>query len=111
MAGAKSKLTRILISVAFIALGLDPVITAIKTLVGSGISSFMTVLLGMALGILMFVTGVLGLLRTKVIVLRVLGVIICVLAGANFITGLFSSGFQTLMLVEAILGWVYFDCN
>lgn len=111
MAGTNSKLTRILISLAFIALGLDPVINAIRTLFDGGIESFLSFILSALLGVLMFVTGVLGLLKTKISVCRVLGVFICVLAGANFITGLLNSGFQTMMLVEAILGFVYFDCN
>ena len=42
--------------------------------------------------------------------LVVLAVIVCVLSAANFITGLLGLSFQTQMLVQALLAWVYFDC-
>ena len=106
MAKAKSKLTRILISLVFIAYGIDSVIRALESLLDFDIAG----ILACAVGVLMFITGIMGLLKAKPQVCKILAVIVCVLSAANFITGLLGLSFQTQMLVQALLAWVYFDC-
>ena len=107
MASSKGKLTRILISVVFIALGLDSAIRAFELLLELDIGG----ILASALGIFTFITGVIGLLKIKITVCKVFAVIVGVLAAANFINALLALSFATNMLVLALLAWVYFDCN
>ncbi len=102
-----ANLTKILISLVFIAFGLDSVIRAFELLLDLDIGG----ILSSALGLLMFVTGVVGLCKVKVQVCRVLAVIVCILSAASFIMGLLSLSFATQMLVQALLAWVYFDCT
>ena len=105
MAKKGSKLTRTLISLVFIAFGLDSVIRAIASLLDFDIAG----VLSCALGILMFVMGVIGLCKVGIKVCRAFAVIVCILSAASFIMGLLSFSFYTPMLVQALLAWVYFD--
>ena len=107
MAKKNAKLTRVLISLVFIAYGLDSVIRALGLLLELDIAG----MISCALGLIMFITGIVGLCKVKIEVCRVLAVIVCVLSAANFITGLLALSFQTQMLVQALLAWVYFDCT
>ena len=106
MAG-KKKITRILISIIFIALGVDSVIRAFESLLALDIGG----VLACALGIMMFATGIMGLLKVQITVCRVLGVIICILSTISFAMALAGGSFATLALVEALLAWLYFDCT
>lgn len=107
MAKKNANLTKILISLVFIAFGIDSVIRALELLLSLDIGG----VISCALGVLMFITGIVGLCKVKIEVCRVLAVIVCILSAANFITGLLSLSFQTQMLVQALLAWVYFDCT
>ncbi len=106
MAKNKANLTRILISIVFIAYGIDSVIRALESLLDFDIAG----ILACAVGVLMFITGIMGLFKIKIQACRIMAVIVCVLSAANFITGLLGLSFQTQMLVQALLAWVYFDC-
>ncbi|MBE6556667.1 MAG: hypothetical protein E7664_02850 [Ruminococcaceae bacterium] len=99
-------LTRILISLIFLAYGIDGFIAALQSLADFNIAG----VLACALGVLMFITGILGLCR-KNKVCRILGVIICVLSAAQFVMGLLGLSFGTQLLVQALLAWIYFDVN
>ncbi len=107
MSKKAANLTKILISLVFIAYGLDSVIRALELLLDLDIMGIMSC----ALGVLMFITGIAGLFKAKITVCRALAVIVCVLSAANFIVGITSLSFQTQMLVQALLAWVYFDCT
>ena len=107
MAKKTANLTKILISLVFIAFGIDSVIRALELLLSFDIVG----VLSCALGVIMFITGILGLCRVKIQVCRVLAIIVCILSAATFITGLLALSFQTQMLVQALLAWVYFDCT
>lgn len=107
MSKKTANLTKILISLVFIAYGIDSVIRALELLLDFDILGIMSC----ALGVLMFITGIVGLCKVKKEVCRVLAVIVCVLSAATFITGVMSLSFQTQMLVQALLAWVYFDCT
>ena len=71
----------------------------------------LAVALASVVGVLMFITGIVGLCKVNITVCRVLAVIVCILSAATFITGLLALNFQTQMLVQALLAWVYFDCT
>ena len=103
----KKNLTKTLISLVFIAYGIDSVVRAFGFLLDLEIGG----IISCALGLLMFITGVVGLCKVKTDVCKVLAVIVCILSAASFIMGLMSLNFGTQMLVQALLAWVYFDCN
>ncbi len=108
---SKNNLTRILISIIFIALGTSSVISALQGLVTLSLS------IGIAtvLGILMFVTGIISFCG-KMVACRVLGVIICILSTAMFIMSLPSCTLSQLQvpamyLCQALLAWLFFDLS
>lgn len=101
----KFDLTQFLISLVFIALGLDSVIFALEALLRLDTAA----IVASALGIFMFLVGILGVLRVNIKVCRVFAIIVCVLAGANFVMAALNLNFATISLVEALLAWVYFD--
>ena len=107
MAKNTANLTRVLISLVFIAYGIDSFIRALEFLMDLEIGG----ILSCAVGVLMFITGIMGLFKVKKEACRVMAVIVCVLSAANFITALLGLTFQTQMLVQALLAWVYFDCT
>ena len=104
---SKKNITRVLISIIFIAYGVSAVLAAIKSL----LLLQLIAVLGCTLGILMFITGILGILHTKIKVCRILGVIICILSALKFALALASGTFAVDCLVQALLAWIYFDCT
>ena len=107
MAANKKNITRVLVSIIFVAYGISSVIEAFRALLDLDLLG----ILGCALGIIMFITGILGLLKTQIKVCRVLGIIICVLSALQFALSLAGGAFAVQMLVQALLAWIYFDCT
>ena len=106
MAGKKN-VTRILISIIFIAYGVSSVVTAIMAMLGLDLA----VVLGCALGILMFTTGICGLFGVQIKICRIFGVIVCILSALNFALALADGRFDVQSMVQALLAWIYFDCT
>ena len=104
---SKRNVTRVLISIIFIAYGVGAVLDALKAALTLDVGT----VLACALGILMFITGIFGLFRTQIKACRVLGVIICILAALKFAMGLAGGTFEVDLLVQALLAWIYFDCT
>ena len=104
---SKFNLTQFLISLVFLILSVEAVWNAVLLLFGGNING----VVGSALGIFMFLVGLLGILRVNVTVCRVLAVFVCVLAGSNAIMAALNLNFQgiAIPLAEAILAWLYFD--
>ena len=107
----KKDLTKILISLIFIAYGIDSVVRILLEVADLDLGNALTVALASAVGVLMFITGIVGLCKVNINVCRVLAVIVCILSAATFITGLLGLTFQTQMLVQALFAWIYFDCT
>ncbi len=107
MAKGRSKITRILISIIFIVLGISSVFDAFEALLELNFAG----ILGSALGVLMFITGIFGLLRTKVKVCRVLGIFICVFSAVVFALSLSHGRIDVNSLIQALLAWIYYDCT
>ncbi len=104
---SKKNVTRVIISIIFIAYGISSVFSALDALLDLDFAG----ILGCALGVLMFVTGILGLIRSQIKVCRVLGVIICILSSLDFALALVGGAFVVQSLVQALLAWLYFDCT
>ena len=108
---SKNNLTRVLISIIFIALGTSSVITAVQGLVTLNLN----IGIAAALGILMFVTGIISFCG-KMVACRVLGVIVCLLSVAMFVLSLPSATLGSLQgpalyLTQALLAWLFFDLS
>lgn len=107
MAAGRTNITRVLISIIFIVLGINSVIDAFEALIALDLAG----VLASALGVVMFITGIFGLLKTKLKVCRVLGIIICVLSSMIFALGLADGRFDVNVLIQALLAWIYYDCT
>ena len=116
--GSKN-LTRILISIIFLALGTSSVISTFEDLVTSSLQDLLTLNLDLSiatiLGVLMFVTGIISFCG-KMVACRVLGVIICILSVVLFVLSLPSYTLSTLQgpalyLTQALLAWLFFDLS
>ena len=106
MAGKKN-VTRALISIIFIAYGVSSVIAAVAAMVGLDLA----MLLGCALVVLMFTTGICGLFGVQIKICRLLGVFVCLLSVVNFALALAGGSFDVQSMVQALLAWIYFDCT
>ncbi len=108
---SSNNLTRVLISIIFIALGTSSVISAVQGLVTLNLN----IGIATALGILMFVTGIISFCK-KMVACRVLGVIICILSVIMFVLSLPSATLGSLQapalyLTQALLAWLFFDLS
>ncbi len=109
----KGSLTRILISIIFIALGLGYVIDAILNIIDLDFQALFAI--GCVLGILMFVLGIMGISNTPLKTCRIIAVIVCVLAVASFVMTVFTFNLSAIIggitttFVWALLAWIYFD--
>ena len=105
----KGSITKVLISIVFIALGIGHVAQALEHLLNLDLNG----VLACSLGVLMFVLGILGLFRASIKACRVIAVIVCVLSAASFVVTLIGGSLAgiTTTLVWAILAWLYFDIS
>lgn len=103
----KGSFTKALISIIFIALGVGSVVLAFRSLLALDIAGVMSC----ALGVLMFILGILGLCKASIKACRVMAIIVCVLSAASFIMTLANGSLSglTTTLVWALLAWIYFD--
>lgn len=109
----KGSLTRVLISIIFIALGLGYVIDAILNIIDLDFKALFAI--GCVLGVLMFVLGIMGISNAPLKTCRIIAVIVCLLAVASFVMTVFTFslpaiiGGITTTFVWALLAWIYFD--
>ena len=107
------KLTRILISIVFIALGIGYVIKAIMDLFEGDFKAILAI--DCVLGILMFVLGIVGISKASLTVCKVLAFFVCLLAAASFVMTVFTFSIPAILggitttFVWALLAWIYFD--
>ena len=109
---SKKKITRVLISIIFIAYGLNALWPIISKLANFEIGSAIATVVASAAAILMLLTGLFGLFGASIKVVRALAVAVCVLCSANFVLAVASLSLPLPieLLVQALLAWIYFDC-
>lgn len=111
----KGKLTKILISIIFIALGVGFVIDAIVNIFDGRFNALLGI--DCVLGVLMFVLGILGVSGSSLKACRIIAVIVCVLAVASFVMTVFTFNLSAILggitttFVWALLAWIYFDLS
>ena len=113
MASKNGNVTRVLISIAFVALGLGFAIDAVVNIFDGDFEAVLG--LNSVLGVLMFVLGIMGISKASPKACKVLAVIVCLLAIASFVLTVFTfepkiilNGITTTF-VWALLAWIYFD--
>ena len=113
MASRNGNLTRVLISIAFIALGLGFAIEAVANIFDAQFEALLG--LNSILGILMFVLGIMGISKASMKACKIIAVIVCILAVTSFVLSVLTFDFAiiigaiTTTFVWALLAWVYFD--
>lgn len=113
MAGKNGNLTRVLISLAFIALGLGFAINAVFNIIDGDFEAVLG--LNSVLGILMFGLGLLGIANKSPKACKILAVVVCLLAIASFVLTVLTFDFNLILsgitttFVWALLAWIYFD--
>lgn len=109
----KGSLTKALISIIFMAIGLGFVLDAILKIAELNFEALFA--LDCVLGVLMFVLGVMGISKASMKACRTVAVIVCVLAIASFVITVFSFNISAILgaitttFVWALLAWIYFD--
>ena len=83
MASRNGSVTRVLTSIAFIALGLSFAIDAVVNLVDGDFAAVLGI--NSVLGILMFVLGIMGVSKASMKACRIIAVIVCILALTSFV--------------------------
>lgn len=113
MAMKNGNITRVLISIAFIALGLGFAIDAVVNIFDGDFEAVLG--LNSVLGILMFVLGIMGVAKASPKACKIVAVIVCLLAIASFVLTVFTFNFTAILagitttFVWALLAWIYFD--
>ena len=115
MANKDRNVTRVLTSIAFIALGLGFVMDAISNFMEQDFKAILAI--NPVLGILMFVLGIMGISAASMKACRIVAVIVCILAITSFVMTIFASYFDfkaiiggiTTTFVWGLLAWIYFD--
>ena len=109
----KGNITKVLISIIFIAIGLGFVLDAVLKIIDLNFEALLA--LDCVLGVLMFILGVMGISKSSIKACRIVAVLVCVLAIASFVMTVFSfniaaiAGAITTTFVWALLAWIYFD--
>ena len=115
MAGKNGNVTRVLTSIAFIAIGLGFALDAVVNLFNGDFQALLGI--NSVLGILMFVLGIMGVSKASMKACRVVAVVVCILAIASFVMTVFTFDFKAIIggitttFVWALLAWIYFDVN
>ena len=115
MASKNGNLTRVLTSIAFIALGLGFAIDAVYNIFHADFEAVLG--LNSILGILMFVLGIMGISKSTMKACRVIAVLVFFLAMTSFVLSIMSFEFDAIIngitttFVWAILAWVFFDIS
>ena len=108
---SSNKFTRFLISIIFIALGTSSVVGVLQDLLTLNLN----IGIAAALGILMFITGIVSLCG-KIVACRILGIVICILSCVMLIMTIPSCTLSTLQapalyLTQALLAWLFFGLS
>jgi hypothetical protein len=115
VASKNGNLTRVLTSIAFIALGLGFAIDAVYNIFHADFEAVLG--LNSILGILMFVLGIMGVSKASMKACKIIAVIVCILAVTSFVMTVITFDFKaitgavTTTFVWALLAWIYFDLS
>lgn len=115
MASKSGSVTRILTSIAFIALGLGFAVDAVVNIIDGDFKAALGI--NSVLGVLMFVLGIMGVSKASMKACRVVAVIVCILAVTSFVLTVFTFDLKAILggitttFVWALLAWIYFDVS
>lgn len=113
MANKNGNVTRVLISIVFIALGLGFALDAVAKIFNGDFEGVLAI--NSVLGILMFVLGIMGVSKASMKACKIVAVVVCLLSITSFVLTVFTFDFPTILggitttFVWALLAWIYFD--
>ncbi len=96
------KVVRIIISLLYIIWGIGAPLSAINAVIALNVSAMISA----AVGIIMLLAGVFGLVGIKPIKRRIFGIIIFVGAALSVVTSL-GGGLNWQAVIQAVLAWLY----
>ena len=103
------KIVHVIISLVYIVWGIGAPLSFVKNLANLNFDSILSIgtLLSVATGVIMFIAGLLGLLRLRPIYRRMLGIIIFILAAASAVTSLAGGHLAWQAILRAVMAWLY----
>ncbi len=107
---SKIETTRIVISIIYILLGVSSVLAAWDFIVSLDFSMPVYELISTAVGVLMFIAGIMGLAKVKPAVCHLCGVIIFVASAASVVLSFLRGAYSDMSLVQALLAWLFIVC-
>lgn len=108
---SKIETTRIVISIIYILLGISSVLTAWDFIVSLALFSMpLFDIISVAVGVLMFFSGIMGLAKINPTVCHLCGVVIFVASAASVVLALAGGTFSETGLVQALLAWLFIVC-
>ncbi len=96
------KIIHIIISILYIVWGIGAPLTALNAILDLNVGA----LISAAVGIIMLLAGIFGLLRIKPLKRRIFGIVIFVGSVISLVTSL-KFGFQWQPIAQAVLAWLY----
>lgn len=106
MKKSTKNILRVVISILYIIWGITAPITAISAILAFDISA----IIGAAVGIVMLLAGIFGLLGIKSAKCKLFGAIIFVGAAVSFVLSLIGGGFAWSQIISAVLAWFFITC-
>lgn len=103
---SKSDAVRIVVSLIYICMGVASVFAALEALVKLDLAGILT----SAVGVLMFVSGILCLAKLKTGVCRAFGVIIFIVSTVSVVNSILGGMFDFTGLTQALLAWLFIIC-
>lgn len=106
MKKSTKKILKVVISILYIIWGITAPLTAISAILAFDLSA----IIGAAVGVLMLLAGIFGLLGIKSDKCKLFGAIIFIGAAVSFVLSLLGGGFAWSNIVSAILAWLFITC-
>lgn len=97
---------RVIISLLYIIWGIASPLTVLSAVLALDISAIISA----AVGVLMLLAGIFGLLKLKSSKCKIFGVIIFVFAALSFVMGLTGGVIAWSAVISAILAWLFIIC-
>ncbi len=103
--GTKSVL-RILISIVYIIWGIMAPVTAFQAIIALDINAIISA----AIGVLMLLAGIFGLVGIKAVKCRIFAVIIFIFAAISVVMSLTGGNLDWRSIITAVLSWLFIIC-
>jgi hypothetical protein len=100
---SKADAIRVVVSLIYICMGVASVISALEALMRLDLVGILT----SAVGVLMFVSGILCLAKLKTGVCRFFGILIFAVSAFNVVSALLGGAFEFTAMTQVLLAWLF----